>query len=217
MEPTLPSVLSRKLAEAVDGLTLKQLTKRIGLGLLAGVLSASVIDVQASVNSLVALGHWHNSAVTKTVVIFLLVFHGAKLAAVARRFVPKPRAETIEGIPTVELLDHLFTEKSLKTDAWKKFGVPQYRVERLAKSLKRVGVLTTGENNASVLDAEFSRQDVAKMLSGVPSARDIRPLFRKESDHCYTSRPSATEIRERVDSLLSPARGFTSRPLATAS
>jgi hypothetical protein len=215
---TLPSVLSHKLAEALDGYTPKQLAKRMLLGLLAGFLSAAVLDVQATVNVLYRIGQGHDGALAKVVIVFLLVFHGAKVWTLLRRLRPAHQAVTIEAIPTAELLDHLFSQGTFKRDDVEaKFSVPRYRVTELTKHLKRVGVLTTGENNASVLNPEFSRQDVATVLSGVSAAKDLEPLFRRD-ELGFTSTPSAKEIRSRVEDALTPplrSSAFTSRMLAS--
>jgi hypothetical protein len=131
----------------------------------------------------------------------------------------EPVEDNIEGIPTVELLDHLFTAKSFKVkEATDKFQVPQHRVEEIIKNLKRVGVLVAGPSNSSVLSPEFSRQDVASILKGQASARDIEPLFRRQGS-IITSEPSARAIEARVEAALSPppAPGFASRLLAHAS
>jgi hypothetical protein len=217
-QKTLLSVLSQKLAEALDGYTPKQLARRAVLVFLAGLFSAAVLDVQATANTLYGLGHWHGGALAKVSIVFLLTFHGATLWTLVKRFRPVPQVETIEAIPTAELLDHLFTEKTFKRDEVKaKFGVPQYRVTELTKNLKRVGVLDTGENGMSILNPEFSRQDVASMLAGVSAAKDLEPLFRRD-ELGYTSTPSAREIQDRVENALTPplrAPNFNSRVLAS--
>lgn len=73
---------------------------------------------------------------------------------------------TLEGIPVVELLDHLFEKESFKREEVEnKFGIPRNRYTTLAIKLENIGVLIRGENNARVLNTEYSRADVAAILA----------------------------------------------------
>jgi hypothetical protein len=50
-----------------------------------------------------------------------------------------PTGNTIEGIPTLELLDHLFEHKSFKReDIENKFGIPRNRYGILATKLESI-------------------------------------------------------------------------------
>lgn len=126
-------------------------------------------------------------------------------------------AGELEGIPHSELLDHLFTARSFKRqDIEDKFLIPRYKVTELKAELERVGVLVRGENNAHILNPEYSRQDVASIIQPVQRAKDLQPLFRKKGNG-FTTQPSAKEIEKRValpspTSLVSAADlGFTKR------
>jgi hypothetical protein len=222
----LVSVLWAKLVAQVEKSSLRQILNLIGLVFAAGVLSAGLIDVQASMHSITRVLDWNHAAVAKGLLVYAAVFGyrpaKRRIIEFIASFLPGESDEgemidMVEFIPVPELLDHLFTEKSLKRDDVKaKFGVPQYRVEALGKKLQELGVLVTGANNAKTLNPAFSRQDVAAILRGKSSASELTPQLRRRQDH-FTFDPSAKEIAERVSAPLSPAgfaSGFVSRPLA---
>ena len=54
-------------------------------------------------------------------------------------------ADSIEAIPTVELIDHLVTVGTFKgAEIERKFRAPRYRVTALAKRLKEIEILVPG-------------------------------------------------------------------------
>lgn len=107
----------------------------------------------------------------------------------------KPRYETvdenqIEGIPTVELIDHLFETQSFKRgDVEYKFNIPRNRYQRLAEKLESNGVLVRGENNSRILNEEVRRQDIVKMLEGAESSCEIQNYIKKDKNH-YSFKPT---------------------------
>lgn len=219
---TLISVLYGKLIDYVDDRSMKQIARDFFLS----VTSAFVIGLATKPGLTLSILRWRDGVIPSLVFLLVVAVHGKALVVslwnLGLALVPEtepPAEDRIEGIPTVELLDWLFTRKSLKVkEATEEFQVPQHRVEEIIKNLKRVGVLIAGPSNSSVLSSEFSRQDVASILKGQASARDIEPLFRRQGS-ILTSEPSAKAIEARVEEALSPlpAPGFTSRPLAAVS
>ncbi len=112
-------------------------------------------------------------------------------------------SECIEDVPRVEILDHLFRNGTLlRNEAEVAFRLPRYRVTAIKQNLERVGVLVRGPNNSHVLNPEFSRQDVAAVLETSSTAAGLKPLFRKTASGSFTSKPSAAEVKERVEELL---------------
>lgn len=213
-------VLWYKIVDLIAEYTILQIFSFIGLSLLAGLLSALVINLDATSSTLLNITRWHNFAIVKILSIYALVYNARTLYAMSRDyafsivelFSGQTICHTLDGVPVSEILDHLFTDKSFKRDDIEsKFSLPRYKVTELTKNLKRVGILTHGENNASILNPDYSRQDIASILKGNESSNNLEPLFRKKSDMHYTSEPTATEIEERVNTLLSPALGFQKR------
>jgi hypothetical protein len=110
--------------------------------------------------------------------------------------------DSIDGIPRLELLDHLFTVGTFKRDeVEKKWGIPRYRVTEISKKLEDLGVLVRGENNARVLNTEYTRSDLAILLGEHGSFEDIKILTRK-TDNGYSHRPSGSEVLERVSPFI---------------
>jgi len=88
--------------------------------------------------------------------------------------------DSIDGIPRIELLDHLFTIGTFKRDdVESKWGIPRYRVTAISKKLDDLGVLIRGENNSRILNPEFTRADLATLLGDHDSVEDIKMLTRK--------------------------------------
>ena len=216
MEHTLLSALWQKLVAFVAEHSLREIGTFLLLAFVAGLLSALVVSTEPMVRLLGQVVAWHAYAPLKVATVFALVFNARRIIDFMRAwFAAPPDSNTIEEMPTAEVLDWLFSRRSFQVDeVTDNFQAKRYRVERLVKKLKELQVLVAdpANNNASVLNAEFSRQDVASIFRGKRDARELEPLFRKK-DGYLTSVPSAKEIEERVAPLLSGS-GFTSKTLA---
>jgi hypothetical protein len=74
--------------------------------------------------------------------------------------------------------------------------------------LEELGILARGENNARVLNPEYSRSDIAAILQGAERSGDINKVFREVRPGSFTSEPTGKTIMERVKSFLSPSPRF---------
>lgn len=213
--------------------TAVRILRNLGICLLGGVLTSFFFDALGTLLMLRDVLAWHDWLPGKAVLGFsLAVYHRWVLRTLRRHirriwdmlldlihFVAGEQlpSDCIDGIPRTELLDFLFREKSFKQqDVLTEFKIPRYRVTDLKQHLERVGILQRGECNAHVLNPEYSRQDIARMLDGVQTAADLQPLFRKREDGSFTSDPSAKEIERRVTSLLSAETVGFQRELVSA-
>lgn len=205
---SLTLVLWQKFVAFVEDSTFWQLARYLNYILAAGILSAAWINFTAFGNFLIRLSLWHNGAVVKVAIAFVVIFAGKRIGSWFYETLfrltftlsgNEPPTDCIEGIPTGKLIDHLLTEGTFKGDEIEqKFTAPRYRVSKLAKKLREIGVLVTGANNAAVLADGFTADDLASIFT-VPNADDLEPLFRK-TDTGYTSEPSD-----------SPTLGFSRR------
>lgn len=165
---------------------------------------------EAAKNVTSAVFSWRNYAIIKSLFICLLLFNLQRIGALGyllwkkRRPVAKNETgDTLEGIPVVELLDHLFEFESFKReDIEKKFWMSRNRYSRLALKLDEIGVLLHGKNNARILNPEYSRSDVAAILSSADNARDLKAVFRQVGPGSFTKEPSRTSIVEKVTAAL---------------
>ncbi len=172
-------------------------------------------QITAAIN---AVGSWNNGAIIKMAFIFVLTLNFTKIAQLgvkAWKNLPEARKEemagTLEGIPTVELLDHLFQFKSFKrSEVEEKFGLPRNRYTTLAMKLENLGVLIRGENNARVLNEEYSRADIAAIMASSWSVKGLKKVFRQVGPTSFTSEPTAKGIAGKVQEMLetppSPSR-----------
>lgn len=213
---TVTSILVSKALDVLESSTLSQIFSGFLLLLLAVIVTVVATYTDSSLEVFQVILSWENKIILKAVISLLFVFNFSRLVSYAlssfESFLEsaRPRSEPVEcidGIPRVELLDHLFTFGTFKREeVEKKWSIPRYRVTELSKKLEEVGVLVRGENNGRVLNTEFSRADVSSILDGKKAAEELRPLMRKV-ENGFSHRPSAREIADRV----SP---FVTRPLS---
>lgn len=236
---TVRHIIWSKCLDALEDATLRGILANSALTVGAVGLSAVLIFPHQAADIARNVCEWQNYAVPKVAASFAFVFNFQSLVRNIRNMIPEaqeiPSGETIEGIPTVELLDHLFEFESFKRDdVEKKFGIPRNRFTDLAKKLEDLKVLVRGDNNARILNPEFSRSDVASILTGSERAEELTPMIRRVNENTWSHTPSKMEIVQRVKnwfstekkedtSAVSPSSGFTvrkigeSRELASAS
>lgn len=177
--PTLRQVLWTKFVRFVEKTPLRAALAPIGLSFLAGLLSSLLVAPDAFSDTFTTIMAWRDGVVPITAWSFAFVFgirpaYRFAAGAIARLFERGEEAETIEGIPTGELIDHLFEHKSFKRQEIEaKFAIPRNRYSELAERMESVGILIRGENNSRVLNPAYSRERVAEHLVGKGSAVEI--------------------------------------------
>lgn len=216
MNRSITSILVSKILDVLESSTLSQIFSGFLLILASIILTVVLTYTDDSKEAFRAILTWENAIIAKAIVTTLLVFNFSRiLSYVLQKFesimaaIPESvrTIDSIDGIPRLELLDHLFTVGTFKRDeVEKKWGIPRYRVTEISKKLEELGVLTRGENNSRVLNTEFTRSDIATLLGDRESVEDIKMLTRK-TDGGFSHRPSGSEVLQRV----SP---FVTRPLA---
>lgn len=211
---TIRSIIWSKILDSIESVSLLEMTINLGLGVLSGCAAYAAIHPDHAQQIARAVNEWQNYAFAKTVLSFGILFNLRKIyhivqILVARHAKPTPTGETLEGIPIVEILDHLFEFQSFKRDdIEKKFGIPRNRFTDLAQKLETLGILARGENNARVLNPEYSRSDIAAILQDNERASDLKAVFRETKPNSFTSEPTGKTIMERVKSFLSPSPRF---------
>lgn len=214
---TIGSILVSKTLDVLESSTLSQIFSGFLLLLASIILTVVLTYTDDSMSAFQAILRWENAIITKGVVVTLLVFNFSRILAYILSWFEEfslgggddnlRTVDSIDGIPRLELLDHLFTVGTFKRDdVEKKWGIPRYRVTEISKKLEDLGVLVRGENNARVANPDFSRADIALMLDGHDTVDSIKCLTRK-TENGYSHLPSAREIAARV----SP---FVTRPLS---
>ena len=213
---TLTSILVSKVLDVLESSTLSQIFSGFLLLLASIILTVVLTYTDDSIEAFRAILSWENAIIAKAIVITLLVFNFSKLLSYVLHMFESllttrtdiRTIDSIDGIPRLELMDHLFTIGTFKRDdVEKKWGIPRYRVTLISKKLEDLGVLVRGENNARTLNTEYTRSDLALLLNGFDSMEDVKMLTRK-TDSGYSHRPSGSEVIERM----SP---FVTRPLSS--
>lgn len=116
---------------------------------------------------------------------------------------------TIEGIPTVEILDHLFDNQTFKREeVQKKFGVSRSGYDRLVSILKGAKILVHGPCNAHLFNTEYSREQVAKMINAGAKNGKISETDSgvQLSANSFGFDPDAKRIQKKVSALIGKER-----------
>ena len=212
MKRTISAIVKNKILDSVESQPLSSLMLRTLLFFLCIFLSLAVLYPDHILDAAKMVFAWNNNALVKIAFISLMVFNLSRIGKLAlviwknrTRAEIKPTGETLEGIPVVELLDHLFEHGSFKReDIEGKFGIPRNRYSILAAKLESIGVLIRGDSNARVLNLEYSRADVAAILASAKNARDLKQVFREVAPGSFTREPSGRGVLDRVREALSP-------------
>lgn len=208
---TIKSIIWSKLLDNLENATFAQISIFVLLCALSFLMTLILTYTEQTVETIMKFVQAYNFLALKSVISFLVVFNFRKILE-ALKEVPEEKevtatGKTIEWIPVVELLDHLFEFESFKRDdIEEKFGIPRNRFTDLAKKLETLNVLIRGENNSRVLNPEFTRSDIATMLEGKSSTAELKPLNRMISERSGTSEPSWKTIFERVSAFLTQDR-----------
>lgn len=130
-------------------------------------------DAQAAASAVVT---WNDYAVPTVAWVFALTF----AAPPAWRFVrdsmpePAPAGDTIEGMEVEKVIAHLQAHRTFKRDDVERaFGIPRYRYTALVQKLKKLGVLVPGENNMSVLSADWNATALQELFAGRETAAEL--------------------------------------------
>ena len=212
---TLTSILVSKILDVLESSTLSQIFSGFLLLLASIIITVVLTYTDDSIAAFRAILAWENAIITKAVVVSLMVFNFSKILSLILEWfesvmAPTPESvrtiDSIDGIPRLELMDHLFTIGTFKRDdVESKWAIPRYRVTAISKKLEDLGVLIRGENNSRILNPEYTRADLATLLGNHTSMDDVKVLTRK-TDGGFSHRPSGSEVLQRM----SP---FVTRPI----
>jgi len=212
---TLRTLMVKKILDSFEELSLSRTVRNVGMLVLAAALTVLLVMPNLFVGAATMVLGLYNGVVWKFAVACGFVFHFQTAYRFIKRIMrQKPNISLIEGVPAMELLDHIFTFGSFKRDeVCKKFGLSKERFDKLARRLESMQVFERGENNARVLNPDFTRQDVAAILEGKRKAADLAPTLKQVSPNAWTVEPTATIIQDRVDALLDTPPVFAMRRL----
>jgi len=219
---TVSGVFRDKILDSLEGASLQGILK-LFLGFIgACALTMLLMYTDTMIALLTSAIRFQSFLIVKFLFSAVLIWKWSTILSLISRLLPekkKPLGENIEGIPTAELLDHLFQYKSFKRDDIEgKFGIPRNRFTALGDKLENMGILERGPNNSRVLNERYSRQDIAAILEGRKKAKELAPVLKKVDASTWTVEPTAEIIQERVatvkESLQVPSSPvFTLRPL----
>ena len=183
-------VLGGKIIEEFEGLSFSETIKNAFLILLAISLTAIISEPKGTILYLNSLLSWHNYLPLKGIFSFCVVFYGRLACVFIKRIRVKKNTALIEGVPKIEIIDHIFQNESFKRgDIKEKFGMAHGRFNILAQKLEDLGILVRGENNSRVLNPDITRQEVASILQTGEVAEDLKKQLKQVSANQWTAGP----------------------------
>lgn len=212
MKRTIPQIISNKILDNLENLTLSDILIRSLLLFIAIFFTLAILFPATTHSITKSIMQYQNYALLKTTIIFATVFNFQRIMKMVVEVYnarPTPQksstGDTIEGIPTLELLDHLFEHKSFKReDIETKFAIPRNRYATLANKMESIGILKRGENNSRVLNEEYTRADIASIFKNVTSAKDLKQVFRQIGETSFTKEPQKESMLQRLKESLAP-------------
>lgn len=194
---TLTSVMYKKILESLENSSFKEIFKMI-LIVFATIITTFILTYPKEILQLFEMVfRWNNSILSKAIISFVIFYNFWRIIDFFKSLdiSPKNNWENIEWIPTLELIDYIFENKSFKRDEVEQtFGIPRNRFEKLAKKLDELNIIIRWANNARVLNEEFTRQEVYKILEWKSSAEELKNIFSKVSDSVYQVAPVIKNI-----------------------
>ncbi len=183
------------------------------------LISIILVNMPESKENLAMALKWHDFAIIKILTSFLLVFHIKSIISVVRKVWKSlmdelsgfsgylnPHGEMYHWIPVVELVDYLFSGNPLgRTQFCDHFGVSRSTYDEIFSGLDSIQVFSRGASNARVLNPDYSRSDIASIISRASSSGVIKPLM-KVVENGFSHKPSMPDIIRR-----SPT--FVTRPV----
>lgn len=123
MKRSISQIITNKIFDHLENQSINNLLIHLLLFFIAIMLTSFVLFPGIVSKFIITSYQYHNYAIPKIALIFAVVFNFSKIARLSckiykqRNLTPKKlNGDTIEGIPTVELLDHLFECKSFKRE-----------------------------------------------------------------------------------------------------
>lgn len=194
---SVSTIVGDKLLDVIQNASISTIINRVMLALSALVMWLGVAYPEVIIEWIKIVATWDWFAIPKLIFCFVIVFNYKSIIEFIKDNIPSFEKEevdqdTIEWIPMIELLDHLFEFKSFKRDdVEQKFAIPRHRFTDLANKFEEMWILVRGINNSRVLNNDFSRQDIASILSGKSTTQEIKPVFRKSKELS----PSSLSVR----------------------
>lgn len=203
---TVTNIIRQKLLDSVENSSIHQIINRTLLFSWSVLMWLAFTYPQTVTNAVKYVLLWNNEMIFKMTIAFVLVFHWQRIRSEIQKKIPEKKVEItddcIEWIPVFELLDHLFTFWSFKRDdVEKKFGIPRNRFTELAQKLEDLWILMRWPNNSRIINQDYSRQDVARILSGKQEASELKQEARQESSTSFTFEPIGKHIKQKRSSI----------------
>lgn len=209
VQRTIGSVLHNRFLDHVQNSGIRSLLSQVFGIFLALAVPLVLHYFQSSIEVAWNVLAWQNGAFVQGLVVIAVWHFRSELARKVRgvrRTVNHRTVETLEGIPTLEILAHLFEAKTFtRMDVMKKFGCTRSNYDALVSSMKSAAILVRGDNNAHVLNCEFTREHVAAMLSNAAAGNGMSALV-KVGPNSYSGNGTRQLLAESVMAEMSDIR-----------
>lgn len=207
VKKTLTSVMYKKILESLENSSFKEIFKMI-LIVFATIITTFILTYPKEILQLFEIIFARNNSILlKAIISFIIFYNFWRIIETIKNidlwFSQNEKIDQIEWIPTLELVDYLFENKSFKRDNIEKtFWIPRNRFEKLAKKLDELNIIIRWANNARVLNEEFTRQEVYKILEWKSSAEELKNIFSKVSDSIFLKAPAIKNMIQKKEEKL---------------
>jgi len=217
----MKTIIYKKFLNILEEKSFKQILMSVLLWLWSVILSLILIYTDQTIEILLFIYNYNNFTLPKIIFSFWLIFNYKIIINfwknVINELKPKIEEDKIEGIPTMELIEHLFFEWSFKRDeVEKKFLIPRYKFTILAKKFDELKILIRWENNSRILNPEFSRQQIAETLSWKKSSENLQIKFKNIWENLYSNIPDMSTIKNKINKYIEkkdPPSPFTTKKI----
>jgi len=202
-EKTVSKIMYDKFKNVLANSTFKQISKSVWICTGTLALTSFLTFPEESIVFLKEVLKTQNFIVLKLIFSFLFFYNLENIINFFKTSENIEDVQTIEGIPTLELIDHLFIYKTFKREEIESiFGISRNRFDILAKKLDDLQVLIRGANNARILNLDMSRQEVVKILYSGETAKQLKQTFFETSKNCFSAAPVILKnIKNNLSSL----------------
>lgn len=180
------TIIWEKFLVELQETSLQKISSTISKIVLALFLLFFLVDIPENIKRVKFAIFWHDMIFLKIFVSFLIVFRWSDITSlfdsIGSSFQEFRKKEWDEWlwVPIIEIVDYLFLEKKFpRAETMAYFGISRSTADLFSEEMEKVKILIRWENNAKVLNPQFSRADVVSILSNIDNEGRLSPLFRK--------------------------------------
>lgn len=175
---TISSVLYFKFIDYLDNNKLSKVTTPIFMVIMAILLAFALSNIRLALETCKIALLFHDFILPKFIFSLLIIWNYRFVYECFKNVfalpVQKIEVDTFLGMEIQEIVDYILENKTFRREEFsKQFSIGRDTAEKLAKKLDAMNLFVRGENNARVLNAEFSPDDIYNIFKGKEMIEEI--------------------------------------------